>query len=48
MDKKELNDFISQVKNEFQKLEDKLSTIPIAEIEGFMGLNFDWINLIKN
>lgn len=48
MDKKESNDFISQVRNEFQKLEDKLSTIPIAEIERFMGLNFDWINLIKN
>lgn len=48
MDKKELNDFITQIKNEFKGLEDKLSTIPIDEIERFMGLNFDWTNLIKN
>ena len=48
MNKKELNDFIIEIRNEFKKLEDRLSTIPIDEIERFMGLNFDWSSLIKN
>lgn len=48
MDSKELNDFIIQIRNEFRGLEDKLSTISIVEIERIMGMNFDWINMIKN
>jgi len=48
MNKKELNNFIIEIRNEFKKLEGKLSTITIDEIERLMGLNFDWNNLIKN
>ncbi|MCC5908955.1 MAG: Abi family protein [Clostridiaceae bacterium] len=47
MDKKDLNDFVFEIRNEFKKLECQLSTISIDEIERFMGLNFDWYNLIK-
>lgn len=48
MDKKELNDFIIEIKNEFRKLDSKINTIPISEIERFMGLNFKWYDLIKS
>lgn len=48
LDKKELNDFIDEIQNEFKKLECKVNTIPIDEIERCMGLNFDWYNLIQN
>lgn len=47
MDKKGLNDFIASLRDEFKKLEDKINTISIVEIERYMGLNFDWDNLIK-
>lgn len=48
MDKKELHKFIVEIKNEFQELDSMLNTISINEIERFMGLNFDWYDLIKN
>lgn len=47
IDNKELNDFIIEINKEFKKLDDKLNTVSIDYIKRFMGLNFDWINLIK-
>ena len=47
LDKKDLNDFIIEIRTEFKKLESKITTIPIIEIERFMGLNFNWYDLIK-
>lgn len=47
MDNKELNDFIVEIRSEFKLLEDKINTIPITEIERYMGLNFNWHELIK-
>lgn len=48
MNNKDLNIFINEIKNEFDGLKQELNTIPINEIERFMGLNFDWYNLIQN
>lgn len=48
MDKKEFHDFIVEMRSEFQKLGRDLDTISITEIERYMGLNFDWYNLIQN
>ncbi|WP_283234595.1 Abi family protein [Alteribacter keqinensis] len=48
MDSKELNIFIKEIKNEFDKLSQELNTIPISEIERSMGMNFDWYEMIRS
>lgn len=48
MDKQQLNKLIKEISSEFKILENKLSTITIDEIERFMGMNFDWSDLIRN
>lgn len=47
MDKQQLNNFIKEIRSEFDTLDKKLSTIKIDEIERIMGMNFNWYDLIK-
>ncbi|MDD2300192.1 MAG: hypothetical protein PHU69_11215 [Fermentimonas sp.] len=48
MDKQQLYNLIKEIRSEFKTLEDKSSTIKIDEIERFMGMNFNWYDLIKS
>ena len=48
MNNKEFNKFLNEIKGEFEALKQKLKTIPIEEIERYMGMNFDWYSMIKN
>jgi abortive infection bacteriophage resistance protein len=48
MDKQQLSNLIKEIRFEFKILEGKLSTIKIDEIERFMGMNFNWYDLIKS
>lgn len=48
MDNQQLNNLVKEIRSEFKSLENKLSTVNIDEIERFMGMNFNWYELIKN
>ncbi len=48
MKNKEFNKFINEINSEFEELKKVLKTIPIDEIERYMGLNFDWFSMINN
>lgn len=48
MDKQQFNNLIKEVRSEFKTLEKKLNTISITEIERYMGMNFNWYELIKS
>jgi abortive infection bacteriophage resistance protein len=48
MNNKEFNKFINEINDKFVELKQELKTIPIDEIERYMGLNFDWYSMIKN
>lgn len=48
MDKQQLNSLIKEIRSEFKTLHKKLNTISIDEIERYMGMNFNWYELIKS
>jgi len=48
MDKQQLNNLIKEIHSEFKTLDKKLNTISINEIERYMGMNFNWHELIKS
>src|SRR5699024_4480664 len=39
--------FLNDINIELETLEGELKTIPIDEIKRYMGMNFDWYNMIK-